>query len=79
MRKKSAANRLPIIEWIETFYLPVFLEWLAAMGTEDTAQQEELKEKLADLRNRFPYSGEIGPGKGGLWDWIRSILGKGGD
>ena len=79
MRKKSSANRLPIIEWIETYYLPVFLEWLTAMGTEDAAQQAELKEKLMELRNRFPYSGEIGAAKGGLWDWIRSLLGKGGD
>ncbi len=78
MRKKSA-NRLPIIEWIETFYLPVFLQWLAAMGTEDAAQQETLREQLVDLRNRFPYSGEIDSEKGGLWDWLKSLLGKGGD
>jgi nitrate reductase assembly molybdenum cofactor insertion protein NarJ len=76
MKKKSGANRLPIIEWIETYYLPVFLQWLAAMGTEDTARQEAMREELADLRSRFPYSGEMGSEKAGLWVWIRSLLRK---
>ncbi len=78
MKKKSSANRLPIIEWIETFYLPVFLKWLAAMGMEDTAEQEALKDQLADLRSRFPYSEYMESGKGGMWDWLKSLLGKGG-
>ena len=78
MRKKSSANRLPIIEWIETFYLPVFLEWLAAMGSEDAAREEALRAQLVDLRSKFPFSGEREAEKGGMWDWLKSLLGKGG-
>jgi hypothetical protein len=76
MKKNSGKNRLPIIEWIETYYLPVFLQWLAAMGTEDTDRQEAMREELADLRARFPYTGEMGSEKAGLWMWIKSLLGK---
>lgn len=77
MGKKLSANRLPIIEWIETFYLPVFLDWLAAMGGDDSARQETLRKQLADIRSKFPFSEEISEEKGGVWDWLKSLLKKG--
>lgn len=76
MRKKSGADRLPIIEWIETYYIPVFLEWLAAMGTEDKDRQDAIREELAEIRSKFPYSAQMASEKAGLWVWIKSLLNK---
>ncbi len=78
MKQKSSDSRLPIIEWIEQLYMPVFMEWIAAMGAGDETRQRELKSRLDELKSHFPYSemlARMEKGGGGLWAWIKSLMG----